>query len=116
MQGDWSADSGYERGRDLDAEAATAVFAANDRMALGLVHALADRGIRVPHDISVVGFDDLPETRHLHPLPTTIRQDFDALGTSAVMAAIAAIDDRGSGDRHLTPHLIERASTARSLM
>src|SRR5918993_1459432 len=58
--GDWTSDYGYNFGKTYDFADATAVFAANDQMALGLVHGLSERGLRVPDDISVVGFDDLP--------------------------------------------------------
>ena len=55
LLGDWTSDSGYEFGRSHDFGNATAVFAANDQMALGLIHGLAERGLRVPDDLSVVG-------------------------------------------------------------
>ena len=58
----------------------TAVFAANDQMALGLLRALDERGRRVPEDVSVVGFDDLPEAAYFIPPLTTVRQDFDEVG------------------------------------
>src|SRR5690606_19327251 len=78
--GDWSSDSGYAYGRSVELGEATAIFASNDQMALGVVHGLAERGIRVPDDVSVIGFDDLPDARHFLPPLTTVRQDFDELG------------------------------------
>ena len=79
--GDWSARSGYETGLSLARERdVTAVFAANDQMALGLVRALHERGRRVPDDVSVVGFDDLPEAQFFIPSLTTVQQPFPDLG------------------------------------
>lgn len=113
LQGDWTADSGYARGAELD-PATTAVVCGNDQMALGLVHALADLGRRVPDDVSVVGFDDIPEAAHSLPPLTTVHQDFDAVGALAVEALLGALD--GSEDlapRRVEPWLVERRSTAR---
>ncbi|MBF6330112.1 LacI family DNA-binding transcriptional regulator [Nocardia transvalensis] len=81
LRGDWSARSGYEAGLALsERQDVTAVFAANDQMALGLLRAFAERGIRVPEQVSVVGFDDIPEAAYLSPPLTTVRQDFDEVG------------------------------------
>lgn len=112
--GDWSADFGYEYGRrSAEIERATAVFVANDQMALGVVHGLYDRGLRVPQDISIVGFDDNPESRHFLPPLTTVRQDFHALGILSVTQLIAAL--RGVPGHHgdlIDPELVVRQSTA----
>lgn len=110
--GDWTSDSGYAFGRSVEVDF-TAVFAANDQMALGLIHAFHERGIRVPQDVSVVGFDDMPEARHFLPPLTTVRQDFRALGTLSVETLLAEI----AGDEVprrvlLEPELVIRASTA----
>ncbi|GAA4968933.1 LacI family DNA-binding transcriptional regulator [Kineococcus glutinatus] len=113
LRGDWSAASGYAVGRRLAAdEAVTAVFAANDEMALGVLRALAEAGRAVPGDVSVVGFDDIPSAEYLVPPLTTMRQDMTALGRLAVCRLDAAI--RGS-DEELPPapavELVVRAST-----
>jgi DNA-binding LacI/PurR family transcriptional regulator len=110
--GDWSSDFGYAYGLGHELGQATAIFAANDQMALGLVRGLADRGLRVPGDISVVGFDDLPDAKHYCPPLTTVRQDFAALGSLALASTIAAIDG-AQGPEHamIAPTLIVRAST-----
>jgi len=113
INGDWTSDYGYEFGRTFDFGEITAVFASNDQMALGLVHGLAERGIRVPEDISVVGFDDLPDSRHFLPPLTTIRQDFAALGSLALQLVIDAIEgEDGSQHDMIVPTLIVRSSTA----
>ena len=98
--GDGSADSGYAAGRALveyRARAAgpgrgfTAVFAANDQMALGLMHAFREARLDVPADVSVAGFGDIPEAAHFWPPLTTVRQDVRELGRSHVAALIDAI-------------------------
>lgn len=111
--GDWSSDSGYEYGLTHDFGDATAVFAANDQMALGLIHGLTERGIRVPDDMSVVGFDDLPDARHFLPPLTTVRQDFRALGRLVIRELIAAMDGREVEEsEHIEPTLVVRASSS----
>ena len=99
--GDWSARSGYATGRSLARERdVTAVFGANDQMALGLVRALREQGRRVPEDVSVVGFDDLPEAEFFWPALTTVRQDFGELGRRVmdVISRVLAGEDQPSVD------------------
>ena len=111
--GDWTSDYGYTFGKTYDFADATAVFAANDQMALGLVHGLTERGLRVPEDVSVVGFDDLPDARHFLPPLTTVRQDFAALGSLALQIIIAAIEGDDIAEHDIIePRLIVRGSTA----
>lgn len=111
--GDWSSDSGYQFGQTLEIGDATAVFVANDQMALGLMHGFAERGIRVPDDVSVVGFDDVPDARHYLPPLTTVSQDFVQLGRLVIRELLAAIDGVETGPRELiSPELKLRASTA----
>ena len=120
LRGDWSARSGYHAGLDLAAmREMTAVFAGNDQMALGLLHAFAERGIRVPTDVSVVGFDDIPEAAYLVPALTTVRQDFDEIGRRCIATLLhhlgSASDDVTTGslpERSVQPTLVVRASTA----
>ena len=112
--GDWTSDLGYRIGRtDAVFDEVTAVFVANDQMALGLVHGLTERGLRVPQDISIVGFDDLPDAAHFLPPLTTVRQDFAALGTMSMDLLIAATTGEAPL-RHgsIQPELIVRESTA----
>ncbi|WP_324278554.1 LacI family DNA-binding transcriptional regulator [Blastococcus brunescens] len=85
LRGDWTPSSGYLAGKALAArirggEDITAIFTANDQMALGLLAALHECGLRIPEDVSVVGFDDLPEAPYFTPPLTTVRQDFAELG------------------------------------
>jgi DNA-binding LacI/PurR family transcriptional regulator len=112
VRGDWSAASGHSAGVTLAARPdVSAVFAANDQMALGLLRALAEAGRSVPRDVSVVGFDDIADAADYLPPLTTVRQDFDALGERAVEALVEAIDG-GSAKTDLVPtRLIVREST-----
>lgn len=111
--GDWSSDCGFHFGMTYDFSRTTAVFAANDQMALGLVHGLAKRGLRVPEDVSVVGFDDIPEAAHFLPPLTTVKQDFAALGALALRMVLAAIEgDSTTEHEMIEPRLIIRESTA----
>jgi DNA-binding LacI/PurR family transcriptional regulator len=98
--GDWSADSGYAAGRALVADRAraggsrrafTAVFAASDQLALGLLHAFREARLNVPADVSVAGLGDIPEAAHFWPPLTTVRQDVRELGRSQVGVLIDAI-------------------------
>ncbi|GIM96483.1 LacI family transcriptional regulator [Paractinoplanes toevensis] len=114
-RGDWSAASGYEAGLRLAADpACTAIFAANDQMALGVLRALQENGRRVPQDVSVVGFDDLPESASYLPPLTTVHQDFAEVGRRCVQGLLSQIrDDRGEPGTVLVPTtLVPRASTA----
>ncbi|MFB7185529.1 LacI family DNA-binding transcriptional regulator [Streptomyces sp. NPDC056230] len=115
VRGDWSAESGYRAGLELAArEDCTAVFAANDQMALGLLRALHERDRRVPEDISVVGFDDIPEASSFLPPLTTLHQDFAEVGRLCVQAVLRKM--RHDGPTHgttLVPtRLVIRESTA----
>jgi len=115
LVGDWTARSGYEAGVRLAAERdITAVFVANDHMALGVLRALALGGRRVPRDVSVVGFDDVPESPYYPPALTTVRQDFDTIGVRSVQALLARIAGTLPARRELlVPELLIRESTAR---
>lgn len=115
LHGDWSAESGYRLGLELAADPeCTAVFAANDQMALGLLRALHESGRAVPGQVSVVGFDDIPEAGAFLPPLTTIRQDFHEVGHRLVAGALGLLRGQGGGrGTTLVPtELVVRASTA----
>lgn len=92
LYGDWTPLSGYHAGLELAKNAdVTAVFVANDQMALGLLRAFHETGILVPDGVSVVGFDNTPETEVYWPPLTTVAQNFDRVGASAFDKLIARI-------------------------
>jgi LacI family transcriptional regulator len=114
--GDWSPSAGYRAGRDIAPQVAagdvTAVFIANDQMALGFLHAMNDAGLSVPGDVSVVGFDDIPEAQHYIPALTTMSQDFSEVGRRYVADLLRRISGRPPQTRPpIQPELIVRAST-----
>jgi DNA-binding LacI/PurR family transcriptional regulator len=117
LVGDWSAQSGYELGHQLLQEpGVTAVFVANDPMALGLLRALNERGRDVPAAVSVVGFDDMPESAFFSPPLTTVRQDFDEIGRRSLQLLLERLEAEDGGDGRpqrvvVAPELVVRAST-----
>ena len=114
VTGDWSPHSGYEAGRRLAADPdVTAVFAANDQMALGVLRALHEAGRKVPDDVSVVGFDDTPESAYYEPPLTTVRQDLREVGRRSVELVLAIIaGDAAEQHASVAPELVVRGSTA----
>lgn len=97
-EGDWTPGRGYAVGRELVARGdVTAVFAANDHMALGIMRAFYEAGRRIPEDVSIVGFDDVPEAEHLFIPLTTVRQDFGATGRRAVAELLARLGTESDG-------------------
>jgi DNA-binding LacI/PurR family transcriptional regulator len=116
VPGDWSPRAGYEQGRRLleMGHNVTAVFVANDQMALGLMRALYEAGVEVPSDISIVGFDDIPEASYYAPPLTAVRQEFLEVGSRSVALLLRRM--RGASDgpvKHVVePDLVVRASTA----
>ena len=113
IEGDWSARSGYEAGARIAADPGiTAVFAANDAMALGVMQALHEAGREVPGDVSVVGFDNVPEAAYYWPALTTVDQEFSTLGRRAVEVTVAALAGEEQASHVLLPPiLVARASS-----
>lgn len=111
--GDWTAEFGYYAGRELlTVRDFTAIFASNDQMALGLMHAVRDAGLDIPRDVSIIGFDDIPEAAHFWPPLTTVRQDFAEIGRRCVALLIGALDPSALEHRQsIVPELIVRDST-----
>ena len=115
LHGDWSARAGHELGRDLAANPdVTAVFVANDQMALGVLRALHERGRVIPREVSVVGFDDIPEAQYFTPPLTTVRQDFGEVGRSSLRMLLELMQETGQPPQRVTiaPELVVRRSTA----
>jgi DNA-binding LacI/PurR family transcriptional regulator len=114
LTGDWGAGGGYAAGRRLAADPdVTAVFAANDQTALGVLRALHDAGRRVPDDVSVVGFDDTPESPYFVPALTTIRQDFAEVGRRSVELLRSLLDGTLEERHSVVPaELVVRESSA----
>ena len=113
LRGDWTPRSGYELGQTLlNIKGMTAVFVANDQMALGLLRRLHEAGSEVPRHISVVGFDDIPEAAYFTPPLTTVRQDFAQLGKRCLHLLLDRIEGNSSPGRALVPpELVVRDST-----
>jgi DNA-binding LacI/PurR family transcriptional regulator len=114
LAGDWSPRSGHELGVQLAANPdVTAVFVANDQMALGLLRSLHEAGRRIPGDISVVGFDDIPEAAYFTPPLTTVRQNFNEMGRRSLLLLLDQIESgvRSPVRETVAPELIARAST-----
>lgn len=112
--GDWSAHFGYYAGLELlRFRDFTAVFAGNDQMALGFSHACREMGLSIPGDISIVGFDDIPEAAHFYPPLTTVRQNFPEIGRRAVSLLLGELrGDEGLNHDPILPELVIRESTA----
>jgi DNA-binding LacI/PurR family transcriptional regulator len=114
LSGDWSPRSGYDLGRRLASDPdVTAIFVANDQMALGVLRAMHEADRRIPSEVSIVGFDDVPEAPFFTPPLTTVRQDFDEMGTRSLHVLLRTIEtgERAPMDSRVAPELIVRAST-----
>jgi DNA-binding LacI/PurR family transcriptional regulator len=113
LRGDWTPRSGYELGQKLlQIPELTAVLVANDQMALGLLRRLHEAGREVPRDLSVVGFDDIPEAAYFTPPLTTVRQDFAELGRRCLHILLGRIEGEPGPRRVVVaPELVVRSST-----
>jgi len=115
VEGDWSPQSGFEAMRSLLSRPdLTAVFVANDQMAIGAMAAIQQHGLTVPGDVSIVGFDDMPISAYLSTPLTTIRQDFDEATRLAMHRLFRTLDGHPPAERHrmLPGQLITRATSA----
>ncbi|MEO8221619.1 MAG: substrate-binding domain-containing protein [Specibacter sp.] len=115
LRGDWSTESGYRIGLELGARPeVTAIFAANDHMALGAMRALHDLGRRIPEDVTVIGFDDLEESPSFWPPLTTVHQDFHTVGQLCLEALLAQISGTNppAAAQKVPTRLVVRKSTA----
>jgi DNA-binding LacI/PurR family transcriptional regulator len=115
-RGDWSATSGYQAAQRLLAmgQPFSGIFAQNDQMAVGAIRALREAGRRVPDDVSVIGFDDIPLASYFDPPLTTLRQPMEESGRRAARLLIETIQNPDRPPEGILIHarLIERASCA----
>ncbi|TDK19941.1 LacI family transcriptional regulator [Luteimonas aestuarii] len=119
LPGDFDEASGHRAGQALlsAAQRPDAVFAANDMMALGCLFALSQAGVRVPADIALAGFDDIPLARYVHPALTTMRVEIADLGARAIRALLEQVGDGAQDPRThvpLVPKLVVRDSTTKA--
>lgn len=114
-QASWDAADGYTAANELldQDPALSAIFAANDLLALGATSAIIQRGARVPEDISVVGFDDIEGADYFIPALTTVRQPFGEVGSLAIETLLQMISGGPPALRISEPHLVVRKSTGR---
>ena len=113
-QSGWNVDEAYETARVLLAERRdfTAIVAGSDFMAIGILRALTEQGLRVPDDVSLVGFDDIDFCHYTTPPLTTVRQDRIAMGRGAVQRLVAIVEGTGEASPLILPtHLVVRKST-----
>jgi len=113
--GDWTAVGGYAAAKTLldSGVRFTGLVVGNDQMALGAIHAFREQGLKIPDDVSVIGFDDIPEATFFDPPLTTIRQDFLTLGRQSVEYLVEMIKEPETPlqQRILYPIFVQRQST-----
>lgn len=112
LRGDWSGADGFTAGRKLLREALPdGIFVANDLMAQGMLAALSEADVRIPEDLSVVGFDDSPGVAYLRPGLTTVRQPFADLGALCVRVLLDLVEGNRPEPQRIAPELVVRGST-----
>jgi DNA-binding LacI/PurR family transcriptional regulator len=114
LVGDWTPESGYRAGLQLvDTPGVSAVFVANDQMALGVLRAFHEKGVAVPEQVSVVGFDDMAESAQFWPPLTTVHQHFELAGSTAVSLLVDELEGRDvtAGVRRIETELVVRDSS-----
>ena len=116
LEGDWSPRWAYEVGLRLIEEGRipSAIFAVSDHTALGLIRAFVENGVRVPQDVSIVGFDDLEGSDYFLPPLTTVRQDFPALARGTMEVLLGAVEGREVDRTPSVPTLVVRNSAIRA--
>lgn len=116
-EGDFTEAGGYRAMQQLLSHRPNAVFAASDMMAIGAMRALREAGLRVPEDVAIIGFDDLPQAARVEPSLTTVRQPTYRLGTTAVDSLLDLIDHPDSSPRRivLPTELVVRMSCGSAL-
>lgn len=115
IQGDWEIGTGYRLATEIKfaERGITAVFAANDHLAFGVMRACQEQGLNVPVDLSVVGFDDIPEAAFWNPALTTLRQDFAGLGDRAISLLLSNLSGEGKNEApNPMPEFVLRSSTS----
>ncbi|WP_039763656.1 LacI family DNA-binding transcriptional regulator [Caldicellulosiruptor sp. F32] len=113
VEGDFTEESGYKAADYFLEKGVTAVFAASDMMAIGLIKRFKDLGVDVPAKVSIVGFDDISIARYITPTLTTIRQNKSEMGKSAFYLLLNLISKQPINHIVLEPELVKRESTAR---
>ncbi|MFC7407042.1 LacI family DNA-binding transcriptional regulator [Georgenia alba] len=118
VEAGWDTVDGYRVAHELVAagELPDAIFAANDYLALGMIRAFTESGVRVPEDLSVIGFDDIEGAAYFNPPLTTVRQPFDAVGRAVVEVLLAGLGAESGASRPvepvaLPPELVPRSSS-----
>jgi DNA-binding LacI/PurR family transcriptional regulator len=116
LEGDWSPKWAYEVGLGLidERRVPSAIFAVSDHTALGLIRAFTENGVRVPDDVSIVGFDDLEGSDYFLPPLTTVRQDFAALARGTIEVLLGAVEGRDVDRTPSVPTLVVRNSAIRA--
>lgn len=116
VDGSWEPETGYLKAVEIAETGATGVFCANDQLAIGLMRGLHELDVSVPGDISIVGYDDLPESSYLTPALTTIRPDFETLGKRLMSLLLEELEGDPSVRREtIEPELIVRESVRQLL-
>ena len=116
-QSGWNVNEAYEAAKVLLAECRdfTAILAGSDFMAIGILRALTEQGLRVPEDVSLVGFDDIEFCQYTTPPLTTVRQDREAMGRGAVQRLVAMVEDKEEISPLIVPtQLVVRQSTGQA--
>lgn len=114
IEGDWSIATGYEAGIEISKRKVrpTAIFTSNDHLALGVMKALSESKLRIPQDVSIVGFDNIPEAGYFAPALTTVHQNFDELGKLAIDQMLQQLKESCAHIAlTIAPQLIIREST-----